>query len=142
VRQVAQARSSAARRWEFLEKLLKSPDPREGRRDITVAELLDSAVATLPQSLGGEPLIAASMLGLIADTNAGLGRYREGLAASDLQLALLEAHGGSALETARALISRGELLRAQGRYPQAVTLLRRALCRAAQGSRCASRRRL
>ncbi|HTD12943.1 MAG TPA: serine/threonine-protein kinase [Steroidobacteraceae bacterium] len=127
VRQVEQARNAAARRGEFLEKLLKSPDPREGRRDITVAELLDAAVATLPQSLGGEPLIEASMLGLIADTNGGLGRYREGLAASDRQLALLEAHGGSALETARALISRGELLRAQGRYADAVPVLRRAL---------------
>ncbi|HEY2808397.1 MAG TPA: serine/threonine-protein kinase, partial [Steroidobacteraceae bacterium] len=125
--QVAQAREAAARRGEFLEKLLTSADPREGRRDITVAELLDSAVAGLDQSLGGEPLIEASMLGLIAETNSSLGRYPQGLAASQRQLALLEAHAAGALELARALTSRGELLRAWGHYQEAVPVLRRAL---------------
>ncbi len=125
--QVAQAREAAARRGEFLEKLLKSADPREGRRDITVAELLDAAVAGLDQSLGGEPLIEASMLGLIAETNSSLGRYPQGLAASERQLALLEANGAGALEIARALTSRGELLRGWGHYQEAVPVLRRAV---------------
>ena len=125
--QVAQAREDAARRGEFLEKLMKSADPREGRRDITVAELLDSAVAGLDQSLGGEPLTEASMLGLIAETNSSLGRYPQGLAASARQLALLEVHGGGDLELARALTTRGELLRAWGHYLEAVPVLRRAV---------------
>ena len=122
-----EAREAAARRGEFLEKLLTSADPREGRRDITVAELLDSAVAGLDQSLGGEPLIEASMLGLIAETNGSLGRYAQGLTASERQLALLEAQGAGALEIARALTARGELLRGWGHYQEAVPVLRRAL---------------
>ncbi|MBS0367501.1 MAG: protein kinase [Proteobacteria bacterium] len=126
-RQIAVANESAARRGEFLERLLKSSDPRYGRRDITVAELLDGAVTSIDESLGHEPLGEASMLGLIADTNSELGRYREGLAASDRQLELLQHHGGSALELARALTSRGELLRAQGHYAEATPVLRRAL---------------
>ncbi len=125
--QVGEAREAAARRGEFLEKLLTSADPREGRRDITVAELLDSAVAGLDQSLGGEPLIEASMLGLIAETNGSLGRYAQGLTASERQLALLEAQGAGALEIARALTARGELLRGWGHYQEAVPVLRRAL---------------
>ena len=126
-RRVAQARDAAARRGEFLERVLRSADPREGRRDIRVAELLDSAERTIDQSLGKEPLVEASMLGLIVDTNSGLGRYPEGLAASDRQLALLNAHGGTNLDIARALTARGELLRAYGHYAEGLPVLRNAV---------------
>ncbi len=112
------ARDVAASRGEFLESMLKSADPRQGRRDITVAELLDSATRTLDQKLGSEPLVEASMLGLIADTNHGLGRYAEGLAASDRQLALLRAHGGTASELVHALGARGEMLVASGKFAE------------------------
>lgn len=124
---LGQAREATARRGEFLERLLRSANPREGRRNITVAELLDSAAATLHQSLAAEPLVEASMLGLIVDTNTSLGRYEEGLAASDRQLALLKAHGAGNLELARALTSRGELLRTHARYADSVAVLREAL---------------
>jgi eukaryotic-like serine/threonine-protein kinase len=123
----ATARETAARRGEFLEQLLSSADPRGGRRDITVAELLDTAAATLDQRLGKEPLAEASMLGMIANTNDGLGRYAQGLAASRRQLALLEAHGGSALDTGRALLSQAELLREQGLWGEAEPVVRRAM---------------
>jgi tetratricopeptide (TPR) repeat protein len=126
-RRVNQAREAAARRGEFLEQLLKSADPHAGRRDVTVAELLDSAERSLDQTLGKEPLVEASMQGLIADTNGGLGRYDAGLAASDRQLALLEAHQGTDLDLARALISRGELLRGFGHHAEGVPVLRRAV---------------
>ena len=138
--QVAQAREAAARRGEFLEKLLTSADPREGRRDITVAELLDAAVADLDQSLGSEPAIEASMLGLIAETNSSLGRYPQGLAASTRQLALLQSHGGGELEIARALNTRGELLRGWGHYQEAVPVLREELARLPSGTGAAAQR--
>jgi serine/threonine-protein kinase len=112
----ALARDMAARRGDFLVSVIKSADPREGRRDITVAELLDSAAATLDEKFGSDPLVEASMLGMIADTNGGLGRYAEGLAASARQLALLRAHGGTAVEISRALLSRGDLLLTSGKY--------------------------
>jgi len=124
---VSQARAAAARRGEFLERLLKSADPHVGRRDVTVAELLDSAASGLDQSLGNEPLAEASMLGLIVDTNGNLGRYAEGLKASDRQLALLRSHGASSLEVARALLSRGTLLRTHGRPSDSVAPLREAI---------------
>jgi eukaryotic-like serine/threonine-protein kinase len=126
-RQVTQARDAAARRGEFLERLLKSADPNSGRRDITVAELLDSAAHDMDQTLGKEPLVEASMLGLLADTNGELGRYPAGLAASDRQLALLESHGATKLELARALQSRGELLRAYGHYADGIPIMRHTL---------------
>ncbi|MBS0379409.1 MAG: serine/threonine protein kinase [Proteobacteria bacterium] len=126
-RRVAQAQAAAARRGEFLEELLKSADPHQGRRDITVAELLDRAASTLPQSLRDEPLAEASMQDLLVDTNASLGRYDQGIAASDRELALLKAHGGTALDVARALISRGALLRTHARYRESADTLRQAL---------------
>jgi serine/threonine-protein kinase len=121
------ARDMAARRGEFLESLLKSADPRTGRRDISIAELLDSATAALDGKLAREPLVEASMLGLIADTYDGLGRYAEGLAASDRQLALLHANGGGPLELGHALTSRGELLRELGKWDEATPVVRSAV---------------
>jgi eukaryotic-like serine/threonine-protein kinase len=125
----ALARDMAARRGEFLETLLKSANPGGGRRDISVAELLDSATPSLDQTLGGEPLVEASMLGLIADTYNGLGRYAEGLAASERQLALLRANGASSLEISKALLTQGELLREEGRWKDDEPVVREAIGR-------------
>ena len=128
-RSVAQARDGAARRGEFLENLLKSADPNNGRRDITVAELLDSAAGELDRKLSGEPLVEASMLGLIAQTNFGLGRYPQGHTANDWQLAILRAHGGSALQIGQALLLRGQLLRADGQWAESEAVLHEAVAR-------------
>jgi serine/threonine-protein kinase len=118
------ARDMAARRGEFLESLLRSADPRLGRRDVTVADLLDSAAAQLHRKLGSEPLTEASMLGMIAQTNSGLGRFPEGLAANERQLTILRAFGGDAADIGRALAMRGELLAAQGKWSEAEPVLR------------------
>ena len=126
-KQAATARNMAARRGEFLENLIKSADPRTGRRDTSVAELLDGAAAILDEKLGAEPLVEASMLGLIADTNDGLGRYPQALAASDRQMALLKAEGGGALDLGRALTSRAEVLRELGEWAPAESAGREAV---------------
>ena len=126
-RRADEARDMAARRGDFLESLLKSADPHAGRRDITVAELLDSAARQLDQNLGHEPLVEASMLGLIADTNSGLGRYPEALVASERQISLLESHDAAPLDIARALIARGSVLNTSGRYADAKPVLSEAL---------------
>jgi tetratricopeptide (TPR) repeat protein len=123
VHNLAQARDAAARRGEFLERMLKSADPHTGRRDVTVAELLDAAATQLDGNLGHEPLVEASMLGLIADTNSGLGRYPEALSASERQLGLLKTHDAGTTEIARALIARGEILISTGQYAEARPLL-------------------
>jgi tetratricopeptide (TPR) repeat protein len=126
-RKAEQAADMAARRGEFLVNLLKSADPHGGKRDITVAEVLDVSASSLDRTMGKEPLVEASMLGVIATTNTSLGRYDQGFAASDRQLALLRANGGSDLELARALVTRGELLRAHGLYADAIAPLRQAV---------------
>ena len=126
-RRADEAREMAVRRGEFLENLLRSADPHAGRRDITVAALLDSAAKQLDQNLGHEPLVEASMLGLIADTDNGLGRYPEALAANERQISLLRSHDAAPLDIARALIARGSVLTTSGRYADAKPVLSQAL---------------
>jgi len=123
----AEARDLAARRAEFIENLLASADPGSGKPSVTVAALLDSAAQELDHKLGGEPLVEASILGMIARTNDSLGRYPEALAASDRELAILRAHGSSALEMGRALTIRGEMLRELGRWSDAMAPLEQAV---------------
>jgi tetratricopeptide (TPR) repeat protein len=117
----------AARRAEFIESLLASVDPSGDKPNVTVSALLDSAAQELDRKLGGEPLVEASMLGLIANTDAAMARYPEALAASDRQLAILRAQGGSPLELGRALWTRGSLLRELGKWSDALPPLQEAV---------------
>jgi tetratricopeptide (TPR) repeat protein len=116
-----------ARRGEFLEGLLKSADPRGGSRDVTVAELLDASMRQIESMAAKEPLVTASMLGLIAETDNGLGRSAQGLVASTRELELLRANEGRALDIAVALTSQAELLEESGRYREAEAPLREAI---------------
>jgi serine/threonine-protein kinase len=127
LRATALARDMAARRGEFLTDMLKSANPRDGKRDITVAEVLDAAAHGLHRKLGAEPLVEASMLGVISDTNMELGRYPEALSERDQQISLLRQHAASELQVAGALSARGVLLSRAGRYPEAETTLRAAI---------------
>ena len=122
-----QARDVAARRAEFIENLLASVDPTSDKPNVTVAALLDSAAQELDHKLGGEPLVEASILGMIASTDSAMARYPEALAASDRELAILRAHGGSELELGRALGTRGALLRELGKWSEALPPLQQAV---------------
>ncbi len=122
-----QARALAARRAQFIEDLLGSLDPGSDKPNITVAALLDSAAQELHQKLGDEPLAEASMLGVIANSNAALGRYPEAQAAGDRELAILRTHGGGALELGRALWIRGSLFRELGKWSDALPPLQEAV---------------
>jgi len=126
-RKAEEAREMTARRGEFLEGLLKSADPRGGKRDVTVAQLLDASTRQIETLAATEPLVAASMLGLIAETNLGLGRFANGLDANFRQLELLRAHGGSRLDLAQSLSTRGELLSDLGRYADGETYLQQSI---------------
>jgi serine/threonine-protein kinase len=131
VRRIGEAREMAARRGEFLARVLNSADPRRGgHRDITVAQLLDGSVPQLEAMVETEPLVAASMFGLLAQTNLGLGRYAEGVAASDRAVDILRARGAKPEDLAAALITQGELRihadrtkEAQASFREALTLL-------------------
>lgn len=128
------ANETAARRGQFLEKLLASADPREGRRDVTVAEVLDRAAQQTDHELATEPLVAASLLGVLATTNQGLGRFAAALDASTRQLALLRRYGGSRSDLADALDNQGDALISLGRPKDAVRALRESV--GALGDRC------
>ncbi|HTP38524.1 MAG TPA: protein kinase [Steroidobacteraceae bacterium] len=128
-RSVTLARTAAARRGEFLENLLRSADPNNGSRDITVAALLDAAAGNLDQQFSGEPLVEASMFGLIAQTDTGLGRYQQGHAANERQIALLQRYGGRPLDIAQALLLRGQLYRGDGKWQPSELALRDAVAR-------------
>jgi len=126
-RKAAQAREMTARRGEFLENMLKSADPRGGSRDITVAELLDASMQRIDSMADKEPLVTASMLGLIAETDNGLGRSDQGLVANTRELELLRANDGRKLDIVDALTARGLLLEESGRYREAEAPLREAI---------------
>jgi tetratricopeptide (TPR) repeat protein len=67
------------------------------------------------------------MLNLVAETNEGLARLPEGLAANSRALELLRAHGGSAPDISATLSTRGELIMLQGRYHDAYAALTEAV---------------
>ena len=115
----ALANQVAARRGEFLEHFLKAANPEHGRRDITVADVLDSAAAAADEQLGKEPLVEASMLGLIAETDGSLGRYAEGLQSNERELNLLKARHAGGNEIGHALLVRAVLLRSFGKFANA-----------------------
>ena len=124
---IAQAQSAAARRGEFLEGLLESADPYNGRRDITVASLLDRASSQMDRHFGAEPLTEASMLELVARTNMDLGRFREGHSANDRQLDILRRQGIRGLQLGRALVLRGELFRFESQWASSASALLAAI---------------
>jgi len=124
---IAQAQSAAARRGEFLEGLLKSADPYNGKRDITVASLLDKVSSQLDQHFSAEPLTEASMLELVARTNMDLGRYPEAHRANDRELDILRRHGVRGLQLGRALTLQGELYRFESQWAQSAVALREAV---------------
>jgi serine/threonine protein kinase len=126
-RRVDQALHAAARRGEFLQSLLKSANPRDGKRDATVADMLDQAADQVASQFSKEPLVAASMLELIANTDFNLGRLAKGLEVSDRQIDLLRHNHGSPLDLADALSIRGELLVSSGKDAEAQIPLREAL---------------
>lgn len=110
-RRVTQALEAAARRGTFLESMLKSADPRRhGNREMTVAQLLDASLRDMGDLAAKEPLAAASMLGLAAETDLSLGRFPQGLEANSREIDILRAQQGSILELAEALTLRGELM--------------------------------
>ena len=126
-RSVAQARAMATQRGRFLENLLTSANPSVGRRDVMVGDLLDKVTKQPDQDISPDPLVAASVLGVVARTEKGLGRYVEAKAANDRQLALVRQHGGSAEDLLDALNLQSLLLFMTGHAREAEAPTRETL---------------
>jgi tetratricopeptide (TPR) repeat protein len=135
-RAVALARDMAAERDKFLESLLTSANPTFGRRDVMVADLLDRVIKRSDQEISADPLVAASILGVVSRTEKGLGRYQEALAVNDRQLALVRAHPGDSHELLDALNLRSLLLYMTGNAAEAEAPTRETL--AILHNQCAS----
>jgi eukaryotic-like serine/threonine-protein kinase len=126
-RSVAQAREMATQRGQFLEHLLTSANPSIGRRDVMVGDLLDKVTKQSDRDISPDPLVAASVLGVVARTEKGLGRYGEAKAANDRQLALVRQHGGSAEDLLDALNLQSLLLFMTGHAREAEAPTRETL---------------
>jgi serine/threonine protein kinase len=77
-RQTAEANARQAEAVsKFLVDVLRSPDPQQDGRTVTIAEVLDRAVAELKGWIGVDPSVKAVVLEAIGKTYQGLGLYRE-----------------------------------------------------------------
>jgi tetratricopeptide (TPR) repeat protein len=88
------ARSSASRAQRvsaFLVSMMQAADPQlGGRRDVTVAEILDAGSKQTRTDLADDPHVRAQMQTTIARTDYSLGRYQAGLTSADDAIALLD----------------------------------------------------
>ena len=134
-RTTARALAAAARRGQLLEEVLRSANPAGGRRDVTVAEVLDASAAQLEREHGEDPLVAASLLAVLAETDEKLGRYPQAIEACDRGLTLLRGHGGDMASIADLLSTRGDSLRNAGRLAEAEASLQEALALLGLGRR-------
>ncbi len=128
-RDAAQAASARAERInQFLTSMLQASDPAAGgRRDVTVAQVLDKALDEAKGLQAAEPLVAAEALMTVVRADSSLGRFPEALRAVDLAIALKRARSGEERRLANALAARAELLWSMSRLPEAEQSAREAI---------------
>ncbi len=128
-RDAARAASARAERInQFLTSMLQASDPAAGgRRDVTVAQVLDRAVEEARRLQGSEPLVAAEALLTVAQTDSSLGRFPEALAAEELAIPLLRSRPGEARRLADALTARADTLWSIGSMAEAEPSAREAI---------------
>ncbi|HEY6986725.1 MAG TPA: serine/threonine-protein kinase [Rhodanobacteraceae bacterium] len=86
-------RDKAERISTFLQDMLAAADPNERGRNVTVAEVLDTAAGTLEQTLHDEPDVVASLRLTLSDTYLGLGLLDSALAQARAAVALVDGQG-------------------------------------------------
>jgi len=112
----------------FLENLLTSPDPFEGKGDsMLVRDVLEEAVRRIPEDLNGQPAVQARLLRAIGRVDLSNARYAEADSllhqALDLQRST---PGTTGHDLAATLNSLGELEAGQGRYATALPYFKQA----------------
>jgi eukaryotic-like serine/threonine-protein kinase len=126
-RRATQAREMAAQRGQFLEHLLTSANPSIGRRDALVGDLLDKVMNESDEAISTDPLVAASVLGVVSRTEKALGRYPEAMTLNDRQLALVRRDRGDPQDLIDALNLRSLLLYMTGHVKEAEAPTRETL---------------
>jgi tetratricopeptide (TPR) repeat protein len=126
--QTALAQSEELRRQAeavstFLVDAFRSPDPRQGGRDVKVVDLLDKARARLEQGFAGSHATRGALLDALGQTYKGLGLYDTAVRVHAQARAVRE--GALGLEHPDTLTSRSNLaaaLRDTGRVSEAIAL--------------------
>jgi len=128
-RDAARAASARAERINrFITSMLQASDPAAGgRRDVTVAEVLDRAFEEARRLGGAEPAAAADALATIAKTDSSLGRFAEAVRAADLAIGLLGGRSGEERQLADALETRALSLWSMSRWAEAEGAVREAV---------------
>jgi tetratricopeptide (TPR) repeat protein/tRNA A-37 threonylcarbamoyl transferase component Bud32 len=126
-----QAKTEAAKATAingFLQRMLASPNPWVGGRDVRVADVLDQSVKSIEGAFAGQPVVEAAVRLTVGRTYRGLGLYD----AAETQLNRALAVQRTTLtigdpQIAEALNELGVLSMEQGKYGAADSLLRKAL---------------
>jgi eukaryotic-like serine/threonine-protein kinase len=126
-RSADQAREMAAQRGQFLEHLLTAANPGIGRRDVLVSDLLGKVMSQSDEAISTDPLVAASVLGVVSRTEKALGRYQEAMILNDRQLALVRRNRGDPRDLIDALNLRSLLLTMTGHDQEAEAPTRETL---------------
>lgn len=119
----------------FLRRLLVSVQPENGRRDIPMSEVLDSAARRIDVELGSSPDVRADIEGSIGQSYQALGRYDQ--SAVHLQRALqlrIATTGATSGATALAWTHLGELWLAEGKLDSADDGFRKAYALVTDGA--------
>ncbi len=127
------ARREAAKATQvtrFMEEMFEAADPRLEGRDVTVLEVLDSAVVRAGRDLAGEPALQAAVFTSIGATLRGLGRFDEAERLLRTSLDVLEQLGDEGAPDVPATMRHlGRVLADRGEAAQAESLFRDALAR-------------
>ncbi len=116
----------------FMERMLRSADPRGGGRTVTVAEALDSAAARARTELASQPELQAAVQSSIGATYLGLGRLDDALReltdALDTRrrVGLVHDLPSSLYQVARAYAERGDAAIADSLFRQSLVGYREA----------------
>lgn len=124
--------AKASQVTRFLQEMLESVDPRVGRRDLSVADVLDRASREIDR-LAARPEVEAAIRTTIGRSDLGLGRYAEAIPHLECALELVAAAAGPAdprtgqahAELAAGLHESGDLDRAEEEFRAALAILDR-----------------
>jgi serine/threonine protein kinase/tetratricopeptide (TPR) repeat protein len=113
---------------DYLVAMLTSPDPNIEGREVRVVDVLDDAVEQIPEKLGGQPEIEATLRCAIAKTYWSLAQYRSMEEQFRLAYGIeAELYGEESPETLNTLTSLIIAIQSQGRYEEAGVLYEKLL---------------
>ncbi|MCB1058160.1 MAG: tetratricopeptide repeat protein, partial [Acidobacteria bacterium] len=128
-------RAQAEEVTRFLEAAFRAPDPNLGEGDkIRAKDLLDRETDRVLREFPGRPELRARLLGTLAEVYLNLGLFDEAGALFDRALALrLELYGESSPEVGAIRNGLAWMALQQGRYPEALEQVDKALAALAPG---------